>query len=81
MDTFETVRQLIVDKFDKDPALVTLEASFESLEIDSLDFFDLIFDAEEKFGVKAPSDIKALNTVQDIVNLIDQLRAAAKKAD
>ncbi|MDR0781598.1 MAG: acyl carrier protein [Pseudomonadales bacterium] len=76
MDTFETLRQIIADKSEKDPAEITLDATFETLGIDSLDTFDIIFEAEEKFGIKVPNDEVAIKTVQDVVNLIDQLRAA-----
>jgi acyl carrier protein len=76
MDTFETLRQIIADKFEKDPAEITPEATFETLGIDSLDTFDIIFEAEEKFGIKVPNEEVAIQTVQDVINLIDKLRAA-----
>jgi acyl carrier protein len=80
MDTFATLRDIIVDKFEKDPAAITPEATFETLEIDSLDTFDIIFSAEEKFGIKVPNEQVDIKTVQDVVNLIDKLRAAQGKA-
>jgi acyl carrier protein len=79
MDTFETLRDIIVDKFEKDPASITPEATFETLEIDSLDTFDIIFEAEEKFGIKVPNEQVDIKTVQDVVNLIDKLRAEQQK--
>ena len=80
MNTYETLRDIIVDKFEKDPASITLDATFETLEIDSLDTFDLIFSAEEKFGIKVPNDQVEIKTVQDVVSLIDKLRAEQAKA-
>lgn len=80
MDTFETLRNIIVDKFEKDPAGITLDATLETLEIDSLDTFDIIFEAEEKFGIKVPNDQVEIKTVQDVVNLIDRLRNEQGKA-
>ena len=53
---------------------MTLSSTFESLDIDSLDTFDIIFDAEEKFGIKVPNEEVAIKTVQDVVTLIDRLR-------
>jgi acyl carrier protein len=79
MDTFETLRDIIVDKFEKDPAAITPDATFETLEIDSLDTFDIIFEAEEKFGIKVPNEQVDIKTVQDVVNLIDKLRAEQSK--
>lgn len=80
MDTFETLRDIIVDKFEKDPATITPDATFETLQIDSLDTFDIIFEAEEKFDIKVPNEQVDIKTVQDVVNLIDKLRAEQAKA-
>lgn len=79
MDTFDTLRQIISDKFEKDPSEITPEATFETLDIDSLDTFDIIFEAEEKFGIKVPNEEVSIKTVQDVVNLIDKLRVAQGK--
>jgi acyl carrier protein len=79
LDTFETLRGIIAEKFEKNAAEVTPDATFESLEIDSLDTFDIIFEAEEKFGIKVPNEQVDIRTVQDVVNLIDRLRAEQAK--
>lgn len=78
--TFEALRDIIVEKFEKDPATITPDATFETLEIDSLDTFDIIFAAEEKFGIKVPNEQVDIKTVQDVVNLLDKLRAEQGKA-
>lgn len=79
-DTFEILQGIITKKFEKDASEVTPEATFETLEIDSLDTFDIIFEAEEKFGIKVPNEEVAIKTVQDVVNLIDRLRGEQGKA-
>lgn len=79
MDTFETLRSIIIDKFDMDPSKITLDATLETLELDSLDTFDIIFEAEEKFGIKVPNDQVEIKTVKDVVNLLDRLRAEQNK--
>lgn len=78
METFEVLREIIVDKFDKDPDEVRLDSTLETLEIDSLDTFDIIFDAEEKFGIKVPNEEVAITTVGDVVALIDRIRNKEK---
>lgn len=80
MDTFTTLRDIIVDKFEKDVSNVTLDSTLEALELDSLDTFDIIFEAEEKFGIKVPNDQVDIKTVGDVVALIDRLRAEQGKA-
>jgi acyl carrier protein len=79
LDTFETLRDIIVRKFEKTAEDITLESTLESLEIDSLDTFDIIFEAEEKFGIVVSNDEVAIKTVQDVVSLIDRLRAEQGK--
>ena len=79
MDTFETLRDIIAAKFEKTADEITLDATFESLDIDSLDTFDIIFEAEEKFGIKVPNEEVDIKTVQDVVTLIDRLRAEQAK--
>jgi len=80
MNTFDTLKEIIVDKFEMDPATVTPDATLETLEIDSLDTFDIIFSAEEKFGIKVPNEQVEIKTVQDVVTLIDRLRIEQGKA-
>lgn len=79
MDTFDTLRKIIATKFEKPAEEITLDSTFESLEIDSLDTFDIIFEAEEKFGIKVPNEEVAIKTVQDVVTLIDRLRVEQGK--
>jgi acyl carrier protein len=79
MDTFETLREIITEKFDMDASKITLDATLETLELDSLDTFDIIFEAEEKFGIKVPNDQVEIKTVRDVVNLLDRLRSEQSK--
>lgn len=75
MDTFETLRQIIADKYERDVSAITLESTLESLDFDSIDAFEILFELEEKFDIKVPSEMVPLNTMQDVVNLIDKTRA------
>lgn len=85
MSTFDTIREMIIDQFQLDPALVTSEATLESLKIDSLSAVEFMFLLEEKYKLQPPTEQTDLRTVQDVVNEIDRLIAeqhgtpAAKK--
>ena len=81
MDTFATLRDILVENFEKDAGSITPDATLETLEIDSLETFELIFEAEEKFGIKVPNEKIDIKTVQDVVTLIDGLRNAQGKND
>lgn len=74
MDTLETLRGMIADKFEVSPEAVQPEATLETLGLDSLAVFDLIFDIESKFDIKVENDQVKISTVGDVIALIDQLR-------
>lgn len=76
--TFETVREMIVDQFQLDPALVTREATLESLKIDSLATVEFMFLLEEKYQFDIAAENIELRTIQDLVNEIDRLVGAQR---
>ncbi|UJP05139.1 MAG: acyl carrier protein [Nitrosomonas sp.] len=50
---------------------VTIASTFEQLGLDSMDTVQLLFDAEENFGITFDGDeVKALRSVGDIVDYI-----------
>ena len=51
---------------------LTKDSNFKELGIDSLDLVDLVFELEEEIGVEfEDEELLKLNTVQDLLNLID----------
>ncbi len=72
-DTFEAVKEIIVDLLGVDPAKVTPEARFrEDLEADSLDLVELIMAFEDKFGGEiSDEDAQSITTVGEAVNYIE----------
>lgn len=75
MSTFDTVREMLVDQFQLDPAIVTPAAGLDELKIDSLSAIEFMFLLEEKFNVNAPMERVDLKTVGDIAQEIDRLIA------
>lgn len=49
---------------------IKLESTFESLEIDSLDVFELVTEIEEEFDIEI-EDAENLKSVQDLVAYIE----------
>ena len=49
---------------------IKLESTFESLEIDSLDVFELVTEIEEEFDIEI-DDAENLKSVQDLVAYIE----------
>lgn len=73
MNTLDKIRQLIAERYDLNISDITPETTFEQLNIDSLGMFDLIFDAEEYFGVSIDEEDFVINNIQDVANLLDKL--------
>jgi acyl carrier protein len=72
--TTEQVEQVVNESlvtFGADADAVNREATFETLDVDSLDLAELAQIVEEKFGVELTgSDVKDVSTVGDLVDLI-----------
>ena len=73
--TLEIVKGMIAKKLEIDPATIQPENTLTDIGLDSLDTFDIIFDAEDKFGIKVPNDQVSVNTIQDVVDMFDRLMA------
>jgi len=72
-DTFESIKEIVVDLLGVDPAKVTPDARFrEDLEADSLDLVELIMAFEDKFGGEiSDEDAQSITTVGEAVKYID----------
>ena len=71
-DTFDKVKEIIVDKLGVDEGAVKMEAAFiEDLGADSLDIVDLVMALEEEFGIDIPDEeAQNIKSVGDAVNYI-----------
>lgn len=78
MDTFDRVKQIVIDHLGVDAEKVTAESSFEDLGADSLDTVELVMAFEQDFGIEIPLlQMDAITTVGDAVKFYDE---AAKSA-
>ena len=60
-----------LEEFGAEPDQINPDATFESLDIDSLDLVELGQIAEEEFGVRIePSDMKEMKTVGDAIDFV-----------
>jgi len=73
-DTFEQVKNIIVDLLAVDPAKVTMDARFrEDLEADSLDLVEMIMEFEDEFGDEiSDEDAQKITTVGDAVRYLEE---------
>lgn len=74
METFDKVKEILVEQLDVEEAKVTMDAEVISdLGADSLDLVDLVMTLEDEFDTEiSDEDIESLKTVGDIVKYIDE---------
>ena len=67
---FEKIQEMMVENLSLEKDDIKLESTFESLEIDSLDVFELVTEIEEEFDIEI-EDAENLKSVQDLVAYIE----------
>ncbi|MDR4518750.1 MAG: acyl carrier protein [Nitrosomonas sp.] len=75
----EKVIEFIASKVeDVDASTITATSEFEELGLDSMDRVQLLFDAEETFGVTFEDDeVKDFHCVKDIIDYISNHQSSA----
>ncbi|MRI00799.1 acyl carrier protein [Kriegella sp. EG-1] len=70
----EKINNFLVDEFEVDEEEMAPEADLkDTLELDSLDFVDLVVAVESNFGVKlVGEDFVTVKTLQDFYDLIER---------
>ena len=71
MAVFEKVQEIIVEELGKDAEEVTLTTTFEDLDADSLDVFQVISEIEDEFDIQIETE-EGLNTVGDLVAYVEE---------
>lgn len=72
MDVLESIKRILSDNLDIDPEQVTVDATFESLDIDSLDMVELVSELEEECDIDF-GDPEGLETIGDLVQYVSSL--------
>ena len=72
MAVFEKVQEIIVEELGKDAEEVTLATTFEDLDADSLDLFQVISEIEDAFDIQIDTE-EGLSTVGDLVAYVEAL--------
>jgi acyl carrier protein len=71
IETLASVKRIPADQ-------IKLDSDLQSLGIDSLDVFSLLFELENSFKISIPDDdVRSIRTVNDVVEGIKKLIAAA----
>lgn len=75
MQTLDRIKRLFLENFDFAEEGLKPEATIESLGLDSLDKIEFLFALEKEFNIKIPDREVTLNSIQDIINVINRLVA------
>ncbi|MBE6070874.1 MAG: acyl carrier protein [Clostridium butyricum] len=68
---FEEIREVICEQLGIEKDEVSLETTFEDLQADSLDLFQIVIELEEKYDIQI-EDVEGLRNVKDIVDYVEQ---------
>ena len=71
MAVFEKVQEIIVEELGKDAEEVQVETTFDELDADSLDVFQVISEIEDEFDIQIETE-EGLNTVGDLVAYVEE---------
>ena len=71
MAVFEKVQEIIVEELGTDAEEVKLETTFDELDADSLDVFQVISEIEDEFDIQIETE-EGLNTVGDLVAYVEE---------
>jgi len=70
-DNFERFKKCAVDVLSVDESAIVPEATFESLDADSLDLVELVMALEEEFDVNVEEEeLEGVNTIQAAFDLV-----------
>lgn len=68
---FEKIAAMLAEKLECEASEISMDTKFETLGIDSLDVMELLMNVEEEFGTEVEMGEGKVNTVGDLVALIE----------
>ena len=77
----EVLRELVHSNFGVAGERLQIDATLRDVGIDSFQFIELVFLAEERFGVSVDLNALELRTVRDVVSALAQLIAAKESTE
>ena len=67
---FEKICDILVENLSLERDDIKMESTFEELEVDSLDLFELVGDLEEEFEIEI-EDVSSLKSIEDVVKYVE----------
>lgn len=78
-EVIEKINGFLVEEFEVEPGVIEPEADLkDTLDLDSLDYVDLVVEIENNFGFKVdPEDFLSIETFQDFYDYVAKRAEAA----
>ena len=73
METFEVIKNYIINNVDNPPDNLTPESKLNELGLDSLAILELMFEIEDKYNITLPDNAQKPETVGQLIKLIEEL--------
>ena len=73
MNSIGLIREFLQNRLGTAPERVVPEAVLAGLGVDSLLMLELVFEFEDRFGVKLPGELTSPRTVGEMASLMDNL--------
>jgi acyl carrier protein len=80
MDSLELLKEFVKKHVDNPPENISADSKLLEIGIDSLNLLELLFEAEEKFGIRFPNDTPQPETVGQLIQMFEQLQRAKTQA-
>ncbi|MCZ8235673.1 MAG: acyl carrier protein [Inhella sp.] len=80
MSSLKELQELIHEKYGLAPEALEPNASMRASGIDSLALVEFIFAVEDKYGISIPDNNPNLDTLAELADVVDRLRAGETAA-
>ena len=78
MDSIGLIRQFLQDRLGVEASQVGPDTVLGEIGVDSLMLLELMFEFEDRFGIKLATDLQTPKTVGEMITLMDGLIASQK---
>ncbi len=75
-EILDRLKQVVTERVNVDPDQLVPAARLADIGIDSFSLIELVFVAEEEFGIKIPIDGLQVTTVDDVLAVIERCGTA-----
>ena len=72
MDILALLKQTLNERYDVPLEDIAPDSRLETLGIDSLGLVELMFEVEDRLGVRLPQDFATPTTVSDVVSIVER---------